>query len=518
MVKIKRALISVSDKIGIVELAKELENLKVEIISTGGTARLLRENNIKVTEVSAYTGFPEMLDGRVKTLHPKIHGGLLALRNNPEHLQVLAEHNIGFIDMLVVNLYPFEKVIRKPGAKITEVIENIDIGGPAMLRSAAKNFQSVAVICNPRSYPQVISQLKENQGCLGEDLMCKLGVEVYRHTAGYDAAIYNYLSDYFKINKTAENFPQELTLAFEKIQALRYGENPHQAGAFYKEKGKFSGLINLKQLQGKELSFNNILDLNSAVELAKEFKNPAAVIVKHNNPCGVAENKTLSQAYLNAWKTDKLSAFGGIIALNRKMDLKTAKLIAKSGFLECIIAPGFEQAAQNLFKEKKNLRLLELNDWSVVSDLQMKRITGGILLETADALTLDFNQLKVVTKKKPSKAQMQSLIFAWKVAKHVKSNAIVLAQGTSTVGIGAGQMSRVDSVMIAKNKSARSTQGCCLASDAFFPKADAISWAHKAAAKAIIQPGGSIADQEIIAACDKYKIAMVTTGIRHFKH
>ena len=518
MIKIKRALISVSDKIGIVEFAKELRNFGVEIISTGGTARLLKENNLAVTEVAAYTDFPEMLDGRVKTLHPKIHAGLLALRDNPEHMQKLVEYNIGLIDMLVVNLYPFQKVIAKPQADIAEVIENIDIGGPAMLRSAAKNCQSVAVICNPQHYPRVVAQLKNNNGSLSQDLMRRLGVEVYGHTSGYDAAIYNYLINYFKFNKTTDNFPQEMALTFEKIQDLRYGENPHQEAAFYKEKGKTKGIINLKQLQGKELSFNNILDLNSAVELAKEFKNPAVVIVKHNNPCGVAEGKELAKAYLGAWQADPLSAFGGIVALNRRLDEKTAKLILKSGFLECIIAPGFASGAQKLFKEKKNLRLLELVDWEGVSDLQMKRVSGGMLLETPDTLTLDIRNLKVVTQKKPSQAQMQSLIFAWKVAKHVKSNAIVLAAGTKTVGIGAGQMSRVDSVRIARSKSSKLSQECCLASDAFFPKADAISWAHKAGAKAIIQPGGSIADPEIIAACDKYKIAMVTTGIRHFKH
>ncbi len=519
MVKIKRALISLSDKTGIIELARELENFGVEIISTGGTAKLLRENNIAVTEVSAYTGFPEILDGRVKTLHPKIHAGLLALRKNPEHMRTLDEQNIGLIDMVIVNLYPFEKTARKPGVTIEEIIENIDIGGPSMLRSAAKNYQSVAVICNPSRYPQVIAELKKNNGALSGDLMRQLGIEVYGHTSKYDAAIYGYL------NKQApaagpgvSSFPDELALNFKKIQDLRYGENPHQKGAFYREKGKSSGLANLKQLQGKGLSFNNILDLNSAVELVKEFQDPAAVILKHNNPCGVSQDKELGKAFLNAWKTDKLSAFGGIVALNRNMDLKTAKLIAKSGFLECIIAPGFDKEALNLFKEKKNLRLLELNDLSIVDEPEFKRVSGGMLLQGKDLLTLDENNLKVVTKKKPSKAQMQSLIFAWKVAKHVKSNAIVLARGNRTVGIGAGQMSRVDSVMIAKNKSGKLSRGCCLASDAFFPKADAIIWAHKAGAGAIIQPGGSIADQEIIAACDKYKIAMVTTGVRHFKH
>jgi len=518
MIKIRRALISLSDKSGIVEFAKELKNFRVEILSTGGTAKLLRENNIEVIDVSNYTGFPEMLDGRVKTLHPKIHGGLLALRQNPEHMQILKEHNIGLIDMAVINLYPFEKTIQKPKVSIEEVIENIDIGGPAMLRSAAKNHQSVAVICNPGRYAQVIAQLKKNNGSLPEELLRELGIEVYGHTSKYDAAIYNYLSSYFKADKKSGGFPGELSLTFEKIQELRYGENPHQQAAFYKEKNKNAGLINLKQLQGKELSFNNILDLNSALELVKEFSLPAAVIVKHNNPCGVSEDKALDKAYLNAWKCDKLSAFGGIVALNRKMNLKTAKLAIKSGFLECIIAPSFDQEALALFKDKKNLRLLELNDLNPVDEPEFKRVSGGMLLQGKDLLTLDMNNLKVVTKKKPSKNELESLIFGWKVAKHVKSNAIIFTKGTKTVGIGAGQMSRVDSVMIAKNKSGKLSKGCCLASDAFFPKPDAISWAHKAGAKAIIQPGGSIADAEIIAVCDKYGISMVTTGIRHFRH
>jgi len=518
MVKIRRALISLSDKTGILDLARVLQKFDVEIISTGGTAKLLRENNIQVKDVSAYTGFPEMLDGRVKTLHPKIHGGLLALRENLEHMRILGEHGIGLIDLVVINLYPFEKTISKPGVSIDEVIENIDIGGPAMLRSAAKNHQSVAVVCNPQRYPQVIAELENNNGSLPEDLMRQLGIETYRRTSEYDAAIYNYLSSYFKINKTKTAFPDELELSFEKIQGLRYGENPHQQAAFYKEKGKVKGLINARQLQGKELSFNNILDLNSAFELVKEFKSPAAVILKHNNPCGVAEDMTLHKAYLNAWKCDQLSAFGGIVALNRQMDLSTAKVVAKSGFLECIIAPGYDKDALSLFRDKKNLRLLELNDLSVIDEPEFKRVSGGLLLQGKDLLTLDLNNLKTVTKKKPTKAQMESLIFAWKVAKHVKSNAIVFAKGTKTVGIGAGQMSRVDSVMIAKKKSANLSKNCCLASDAFFPKEDAISWAYKAGAKAIIQPGGSIADQRIIEACDKYKIAMVVTGIRHFRH
>lgn len=519
MVKIKRALISVSDKTGIVELAKELNKFGVEILSTGGTAKALRENNIPVTEVSDYTGFPEMLDGRVKTLHPKIHGGLLALRKNSEHMKTLAEHDIGLIDMVVVNLYPFEKTIQKPGVSIEEVIENIDIGGPSMLRSAAKNHQSVAVICNPGRYPEVITELRKNNGSLPEELMRDLGIEVYGRTSQYDGVINSYLSNYFKKPDAVKGFPQEISFSFEKIQDLRYGENPHQKAAFYKEKGKAAGLINAKQLQGKELSFNNILDLNSALELVKEFKNPAAVIVKHNNPCGVAEDKTLKKAYLEAWKCDKLSAFGGIVALNRKLDIETAKVILKSGFLECVIAPQIEQNAADLFKDKKNLRLLELSGIGPVDEPDFKRVSGGLLLQGKDLETLDLNDLKVVTKKKPAKKELESLIFGWKVAKHVKSNAIILTRGTKTVGIGAGQMSRVDSVFIATKKAGKKlTQGSCLASDAFFPKEDAIALAAKFKIKAIIQPGGSIADAQIIKTADKYKIAMAFTGMRHFRH
>jgi len=519
MIKIKRALISLSDKTGIVELAGELKNFGVEIISTGGTAKFLRQNNIAVTEVSAYTGFPEILDGRVKTLHPKIHAGLLALRNNPEHLRTLAEQNIAPIDLAVVNLYPFAKTAQKPGVSIEEVIANIDIGGPAMLRSAAKNYQSAAVICNPQRYPQVISELKENNGALSEDLTRQLGIEAFGLTSKYDAAIYNYLSNFYKTKKETGSFPKELVLAFEKIQDLRYGENPHQKAAFYKEKGKNCGLANLEQLQGKELSFNNILDLNSGLELVKEFRvRPAAVIIKHNNPCGAAEDDTLEKAFLNAWKCDQLSAFGGIVVLNTNMDLKTAQAIAQSGFLECIAAPGFAKDGLELFKDKKNLRILEISDLDTVDEMDFKRLSAGLLLQDKDTAPLNLKDLKIVTKKKPTKQEMESLIFGWQVAKHVKSNAIILTKGTKTVGIGAGQMSRVDAVMIAKNKAGSLSKNCCLASDAFFPRTDAITLAHKAGAKAIIQPGGSIADPEIIAACDKYKIAMVTTGIRHFKH
>ena len=387
-----------------------------------------------------------------------------------------------------------------------------------MLRSAAKNHQSVAVICNHQRYRQVIEEMRKNKGALSEDLMRDLAIEVFALTSHYDGAIHNYLKNYFKGKAESSGLAQELILSFEKIQDLRYGENPHQKAAFYREKGKGHGLINLKQLQGKELSFNNILDLNSALELVREFDNPAAVIVKHNNPCGVAQDKSLDKAYLAAWKCDPLSAFGGIVALNRKLDTKTAKIIAKSGFLECIIAPGFDNEASALFKDKKNLRLLELSDAEFTNEPDLKRISGGLLLQDKNLETLDMNNLKIVTKKKPTKKEMESLIFAWKVAKHVKSNAIVLVAGTKTVGIGAGQMSRVDSVMIARKKSGKLSRNSCLASDAFLPKPDAVIEAARAGVKAIIQPGGSVADAEIIKVCDKYKISMVTTGIRHFKH
>lgn len=529
MVKIQRALISVSDKTGILDFAGELSQLGVEILSTGGTAKLLRGNNIPVKEVSQYTGFPEMLDGRLKTLHPKIHAGLLAQRNNPKHMAQLKEQDIGLIDMVIVNLYPFQKVIQKPNVTIEEVIENIDIGGPSMLRSAAKNAQSVAVVCNPARYPQIIKELKNNRGYLSEELMRQLGIEIFALTSQYDSIIYNYLKDYFwgKLKSTVA-FPEELNLSFTKIQDLRYGENPHQKATFYKEKQALGGLINLRQLQGKELSFNNILDLHSAVELVKEFSNPAAVIVKHNNPCGVAQDRTLDKAYLAAWQCDRLSAFGSIVALNRKLDINTARVILKSGFLECIIAPQIDENIKDLFKEKKNLRLLELRDLELINEpppcaqergeLDFKRVSGGLLVQEKDLKTLDEDNIRIVTQKRPSKKQLESLIFGWKVAKHVKSNAIVLTQGSKTVGIGAGQMSRVDSVIIAKRKAGKLSQNSCLASDAFFPKADAVIEADKAGVKAIIQPGGSIGDAEVIKACNRYKIAMVITGIRHFRH
>lgn len=517
MQKIRRALISVSDKTGIVELAKVLNELKVEILSTGGTAKILRENNIPVKEVSEYTGFAEMLDGRVKTLHPAIHAGLLAKRDNPEHMQQLKENNLGLIDMVVVNLYPFEKVIQKPKVSLEEAIENIDIGGPSMLRSAAKNAESVAVVCDPQRYPQVIEELKKNNGALSKEFLSQLRLEAFERTSSYDRAIYNYLSQISGVTK--ENLPPSLSVDLVKVQDLRYGENPHQKAAFYRSASLNQGLALMRQLSGKELSFNNILDCQAAVNLVREFELPAVVFIKHNNPCGVAENQDLLKAYKDAWLCDKLSAFGGIVGINRPVDVTLARLIAKSGFLECIICPHFEQTALDMLKERKNLRLLELpNFFDQTKELDFKKIEGGFLIQEGDYQTIEERLLKVVTKRKPTSSQMRSLIFAWKVAKHVKSNAIVLVKGTKTVGIGAGQMSRVDSVYIAVKKAAKSAYNSVLASDAFFPKEDAIQLAAKYQIKAIIQPGGSIADEAIIKMADKHKIAMVFTAIRHFRH
>ena len=518
MIKIKRALVSVSDKTGLLDLAKVLNKFGVEILSTGGTARILRENKIPVKEVSEYTGFPEMLDGRVKTLHPKIHGGLLALRSKPEHMQSLKDQGIGLIDMVVVNLYPFEQTINKPAVSIEEVIENIDIGGPSMLRSAAKNSKSVVVVSDPKQYSKVIEELNKNHGMVSEALSQDLGIEVFKLTSHYDGVINHYLDNYFH-NKEKRLFPENISFDFIKVQDLRYGENPHQAAAFYRQQYGIQGLACLKQLWGKELSFNNILDLNAAVNIVREFDNPAVVFLKHNNPCGVAENKDILKAYKDAWGCDKLSAFGGIISVNRKIDSSLAKLIIKSGFLECIICPEFSVDALNVLKDKKNLRLLELPSLvQKTRGLDFKKVDGGVLIQDEDYLTLDNDKLKIVTKFKPAKAQMESLVFAWKVAKHVKSNAIVLVKGTKTVGIGAGQMSRVDSVFIATKKAGKLALGSVLASDAFFPKEDAIQLAAKYKIKAIIQPGGSIADADIIKTADKYKIPMVFTGIRHFRH
>lgn len=517
MVRIKRALVSVSDKEKIVEFCRSLRVLGVEIISTGGTASLLRSHDVEVTEVSSYTGFPEMLDGRIKTLHPKIHGALLALRNNARHMETVGEHGIELIDMVVVNLYPFEEVAGRKGVSLEEAIENIDIGGPSMLRSAAKNYRSVAVVSDPARYDQVLGELKKNEGSLREETLRQLAVEAFALTSRYDAAIHAFLRGTLKERPAPELFPPVLSLRFEKEGEVRYGENPHQKAALYRD--PFSpGLPGIRKLQGKELSFNNYLDLDAALQLVLEFEEPAAAIVKHNNPCGAAVAPSLEKAFLAAWQADPLSAFGGIVALNRPLDTKTARRIASSGFLECVIARGISQAALAAFSGKKNLRVLDARGLDRDTGVDFKRIPGGLLVQERDSRCLDAKELRPVTRKKPTSAQLKTLLFSWEVAKHVTSNAIVLARGTKTVGIGAGQMSRVDAVMLAVRKAGERSRNSCLASDAFFPKPDSIKEASRAGVVAIIQPGGSIADEEVIAACDRYGISMVFTGVRHFRH
>ncbi|MDD5496020.1 MAG: bifunctional phosphoribosylaminoimidazolecarboxamide formyltransferase/IMP cyclohydrolase [Candidatus Omnitrophica bacterium] len=522
--KVKRALISVSDKTGLEALAKALNKFSVEILSTGGTAKMIKDLGIPVKEVSQHTGFPEMLDGRVKTLHPKIHGGLLALRENKEHMETVKKHDIGLIDMVVVNLYPFEKTVAKPGVKLEEAIENIDIGGPSMLRSAAKNHKSVCVICDPSDYKRVIDDLEKNGGSVSEELLVELGVKVLGRTSAYDAAIYQYLKgpgsrDHGK----GEEFQENLNLKFKKLQDLRYGENPFQKAAFYKDEGVGEPSVsNAVQLHGKELSFNNIIDLNAALEIVKEFDEPAATVIKHTNPCGTAAAKTLKQAYIDALDCDRLSAFGSIVGVNRTVDPELADTILKEAdFVECIIAPSYEAKALEALKTKKNLRLLEVKNFGSkpkAADKDMKKVVGGLLVQDRDTVILDRADLKFVTKVKPTEEQLKSLMFGWTVAKHVKSNSIVLCQGTKTVGVGAGQMSRVDSVMISAQKAGPRSKGSTLASDAFFPKEDGIEQAAKSGVVAIIQPGGSIRDQEVIKMADKLGIAMVFTGVRHFKH
>ncbi len=517
MIKVKRALISVSDKSGLVEFVRGLQKLGIEILSTGGTAKLLLSSGISVKEVSEYTGFPEMLDGRVKTLHPVIHGGLLALRDNPDHMQQLKNQKIGLIDMVVVNLYPFERVIQKKNVNLEEAIENIDIGGPSMLRSAAKNFKSVAVLCNPNRYKEILKELDTNSGILSDSVLINLALETFQLTSRYDSVIFRFLNERLRTSELSK-LPKELTLRFSKLQELRYGENPHQSGAFYQETEELKGLAKLKQLNGKELSFNNILDLNAALDVVREFENPAAVIIKHNNPTGVSEDASLAKAYKQALNCDVLSAFGGIIGLNRAVDSKTAELISKSGFMECVIAPGFEAQALEILSAKKNLRVIEVDFHSGKEEFDFKKVYGGLLVQSKDDKTISAADLKVVTKIKPTKAQIEAMLFAWKVVKGSKSNAICLAKGHTTVGIGCGQTSRVDSAITAILKAKKNAKNSVLASDAFIPKVDTVLLAAKAGVKAVIQTGGSIADSDVIKAADKAKIAMVTTAVRHFKH
>ena len=516
MSKIQRALVSVSKKDGLIDFVKGLSEMGVEILSTGGTAKLLKDNNIPVIQVSDYTGFPEIMDGRVKTLHPLIHGGLLGRRDNEKHLEEMKKHGIKPIDMVVVNLYPFEDTISKEGVKLDEAIENIDIGGPSMLRSSAKNFQDVAVVVNSDDYEDILAEMEENDGAISYDTKMKLSVKAFKHTARYDSLI----SKYLESKVEGEGFPSILNLQFEKITDLRYGENPHQKAAFYENIGLNKGTLSkAKQLHGKELSYNNILDLNAALELVREFDETAAVIIKHTNPCGVAIGNNLVSAYREARETDPLSAFGGIIGFNKNVDEETAKEIA-STFIEAVIAPDYDESALAILKEKKNIRLLKLSNFKEKTEKEydLRNVSGGLLLQDKDSVTLNEDNLKVVTNRQPTEKEWSAMRFAWKVAKHVKSNAIIYATENETVGIGAGQMSRVDSSKLAAMKANKPIQGTAMASDAFFPFRDSVDEAAKVGGTAIIQPGGSVKDEEVIAAANEHNIAMVFTGIRHFKH
>lgn len=521
MAGIKRALISLSDKTGIVDFARALVEFGVEILSTGGTAKLLRDSGLQVKDVSEFTGFPEMLDGRVKTLHPKVHGGLLGLRDNPEHVATMAKHGIEPIDMVVVNLYPFEATVAKPGCSLEEAIENIDIGGPTMLRSAAKNNRDVTVIVDPADYSRVLEEMKASQGMVSRTTNFRLAVKVYQHTAAYDGAISNWLGQ--RLDEQSAEFPPALSLQFHKLQSMRYGENPHQKAAFYIEKNIQEACIaTARQLQGKELSYNNIADTDAALECVKQFsEGPACVIVKHANPCGVAVGKDLLDAYERAFSTDPESAFGGIVAFNQKLDAATARAIVDKQFVEVIIAPKVSEEASQVVAAKKNVRLLECGFWPEQSGerLDFKRVSGGLLVQDADLDLL--SEVKVVTKRKPSEAEMEDLLFAWRVAKYVKSNAIVYGKNGMTIGVGAGQMSRVNSARIAAIKAEHAgleVKGSVMASDAFFPFRDGIDNAAAVGIKAVIQPGGSIRDEEVIAAADEHGMAMVFTAMRHFRH
>ncbi|MBO8171702.1 MAG: bifunctional phosphoribosylaminoimidazolecarboxamide formyltransferase/IMP cyclohydrolase [Bacillaceae bacterium] len=511
---IKRAIISVSDKTGIVEFAKELKQQGIEIISTGGTARMLQEAGIEVTGISEVTGFPEIMDGRVKTLHPNIHSGLLAVRDNETHVKQMEELDLKPIDLVVVNLYPFRETISKPGVTLEEAIENIDIGGPTMLRAAAKNNAYVTVVVDAADYDTVLEQIKQNGG-VNQETRLRLAAKVFRHTAAYDALIAEYLS-----KKVGEDAPDQLTVTFEKVQDLRYGENPHQKAAFYRRPLPSQGNISrAKQRHGKELSYNNINDANAALSIVKEFTEPAVVAVKHTNPCGVGIGTTIKEAYEKAYEADPVSIFGGIVAANRPIDKDTA-LLLKEIFLEIIMAPSFTDEALEVLQSKKNLRLLELGEWEtrVEPEPRYTSVEGGLLVQDTDIKQISEADLEVVTERKPTEDEMKQLLFAWKVVKHVKSNAIVLAKDNQTLGVGAGQMNRVGAARIAIEQAGDRSRGAVLASDAFFPMPDTVEEAGKAGITAIIQPGGSIRDEDSIKEANKHGIAMVFTGVRHFKH
>lgn len=517
---IKRALISVSDKTGVLEFAQALANQGVEILSTGGTAKLLMDNDVPVKEVSSHTGFPEMMDGRIKTLHPKIHGGILARRGKDD--EVMQEHDIGGIDLVAVNLYPFEATVAKEDCLLTDAIENIDIGGPTMLRAAAKNHNDVVVVVDPSDYSQIIAQLDENQGT---DYQLRYGLawKTFAHTANYDSAISNYLGARLENLEEPQAFPETYSVQYQKAQTMRYGENPHQSAAFYVEANpREASVATATQIQGKELSFNNVADTDAALECVKQFDAPACVIVKHANPCGVAVGETILQAYERAFQTDPTSAFGGIIAFNQPLDHETAKAIIDRQFVEVIIAPQVSERAKAVVAAKQNVRLLECGQWdSPVASWDYKRVNGGLLIQDRDLGVITQADLKIVTEVKPTEQQIEDLLFCWKVAKSVKSNAIVYANNLQTIGVGAGQMSRVYSAKIAGIKAADEgleVKGSVMASDAFFPFRDGIDAAAEAGISAIIQPGGSMRDQEVIDAANEHKMAMVFTGMRHFKH
>ncbi|TMI20071.1 MAG: bifunctional phosphoribosylaminoimidazolecarboxamide formyltransferase/IMP cyclohydrolase [Betaproteobacteria bacterium] len=519
MTKVSRALLSVSDKSGIVEFARALAALGVQILSTGGTAKLLEKEGIAVTEVSAYTGFPEMLDGRVKTLHPKIHAGLLARRDDPGHLAALRSAGIPPIDLLVVNLYPFQASVADPDCSFEDAIENIDIGGPALLRAAAKNHAGVGVVVDPADYARVLEELRSSGG-ISDATRFALAKKVFAHTAAYDGAIANYLSS-LDAGRRRREYPDVLSLQFARLQDLRYGENPHQSAALYRDERPVAGsLATCRQLQGKELSYNNIADADAAWECVKSFAEPACVIVKHANPCGVATGASLAAAYEKAFKTDPVSAFGGILAFNRALDRAAAEA-ASQQFAEVIVAPRVEPDAQEVFAKKANVRVLEVPLSHDVQAHDYKRVGGGLLVQTTDAKAVRRDELKVVTKKQPSESQWSDLLFAWRVAKFVKSNAIVFCRDGMTLGVGAGQMSRVDSSRLAAMKAQAaklSLAGSVVASDAFFPFRDGLDVVAEAGAAAVIQPGGSVRDDEVIAAADERGVAMVLTGVRHFRH
>ena len=518
-VKVKRALISVSDKSGIGQFASALREQGVELLSTGGTYRLLQELGLEVTEVADYTGFPEMMDGRVKTLHPKVHGGILARRGQDD--EVMAEHGIEPIDMVVVNLYPFEATVANPDCSLEDAIENIDIGGPTMVRAAAKNHRFVNIVVNAADYAEILTEMQANKGSTSMETRFNLAVKAYEHTAAYDGAIANHFGRL--VPGGSPKFPRTFNTQVHKTQEMRYGENPHQQAAFYVEANPAeAGIATARQIQGKELSYNNVADTDAALECVKNFQEPACVIVKHANPCGVAVAENISKAYDLAFATDTESAFGGIIAFNRELDAATAASIVERQFVEVIIAPSVSDAAAKLVADKKNVRLLACGEWSSSNPaLDYKRVNGGLLVQDRDLGMISSADLRMVSKLKPTEQQMQDLLFAWKVAKFVKSNAIVYANNGQTVGVGAGQMSRINSARIAAIKAEHaglSVKGSVMASDAFFPFRDGIDNAGAAGIAAVIQPGGSIRDDEVIAAADEHGMAMVFTGMRHFRH